>query len=548
MKEKIEQNLMRLRARIIPYLAKAIYEVRAFWRKRAPLIEMSAWLISAAVAAMSCQYIQASLSPLFSPSVMASLQTLTVTIGGAMIGATAIASSFVLFAIQVNVERLPYGLFQRFSSDWKLLSAFAVSFFVAIGGASLSLISNPDWAVAITMLEVGAVIAVLRLLLFAYRRSLQLVNPFQQLALMYRRADRQLEVIDRHIRWTTAHLYQPTAQELDVNRRMILNASPNWHRALRDTIEQAIAFARRAGEQGDLEISAAALNVVVGLNRRYIEVKGRTFFANNPLVENPLVTDGTINSTLESLRRLREVALARKDEPQLEQIFRVYYSLVHVYLGIQYVGMDSNKSHALLAAGYLQQSVETVLAQHLVDSAMTGVRVMADAATAFTRIQRSQDATVLIDKIALIGMVGSGQEKLHPLILTAMEQLTQLLLNLFRSEEHDPSFAIRELREGVDQIATMFLKLPDSPLISTHSSYLAPFFSSTSYTSFRHHVAELANALQSAPTADIGERVAAHISSWADGLYEGKKKLLLLAIEKRSHFTFDMIHFITGIT
>ncbi|WP_222558875.1 hypothetical protein [Caenibius sp. WL] len=307
MREKIKQNWMRLWAWTVPHLAKAIYGVRSFGRKRAARIEIAIWLISAVVAATSCRYLQSWLSPHISAPVVASLQTLTVTIGSAIIGATAIASSFVLFAIQVNVERLPYGLFQRFSSDWKLMTAFALSFFVAIGGASLSLISKANWVAAIVMLEVGAVVAVLRLLLFAYRRSLHLVNPFQQLGLMYRRADRQLESIDRHIRWTTAHLTQSVGQELDVNRRVILDASPNWDRVLRDTIEQAVAFARRAGEQGDLEISAAALKTVVSLNQRYIYIKGRTFFANNLLIDNPLVTDAIINSTLEALRRLKNI-------------------------------------------------------------------------------------------------------------------------------------------------------------------------------------------------------------------------------------------------
>jgi len=39
------------------------------------------------------------------------LRTLFLTIGGALIGATAIAFSLIMFAMQVNIERMPFGLF-----------------------------------------------------------------------------------------------------------------------------------------------------------------------------------------------------------------------------------------------------------------------------------------------------------------------------------------------------------------------------------------------------------------------------------------------------
>lgn len=57
------------------------------------------------------------------------------------------------------------------------------------------------------------------------------------------------------------------------------------------------------------------------MSKRYIETKGRTFFAHNVLVDNTRVTDGAFSGTLEDLRHLQEIALARGDEPQLEQIF-----------------------------------------------------------------------------------------------------------------------------------------------------------------------------------------------------------------------------------
>jgi hypothetical protein len=60
---------------------------------------------------------------------------------------------------------------------------------------------------------------------------------------------------------------------------------------------------------------------------------------------------------------------------------------------------------------------------------------------------------------------------------------------------------------------------------------------------------DLTNALITAEGSDeIAQRVIDHIVEWADGLYNTEKELLLLAIEKRSHFTFDMIHWVAHIT
>ena len=189
------------RVKLFVQLVRSLYFLRQSRRRYEHHIEMVCWLFLALTAVGIATPLQNWLTPHMANKTMESLQTLALTIGGAMIGATAIASSFVLFAMQVNVERLPYGLFHRFSSDVKLLSAFALSFVAAIAGAAFSLISNGGYAAILALLELGAVAGVLRLLLFAYRRSLHLVNPVQQLALIYRRADRDLQRIDRHIGW-----------------------------------------------------------------------------------------------------------------------------------------------------------------------------------------------------------------------------------------------------------------------------------------------------------------------------------------------------------
>ena len=85
--------------------------------------------------------LQGALEPYFATDEsLEGLRSLFLALGGALIGAAAIALALVMFAMQVNVERMPHGLFRKLSSDRKLLGAFACTFLLAIAIATLSLI------------------------------------------------------------------------------------------------------------------------------------------------------------------------------------------------------------------------------------------------------------------------------------------------------------------------------------------------------------------------------------------------------------------------
>ena len=61
-----------------------------------------------------------------------SVQGVILNTGNALIGAAVIVVSLVLFAVQVNIERMPHGLFRRLSEDRKLLGAFVSAFALAV--------------------------------------------------------------------------------------------------------------------------------------------------------------------------------------------------------------------------------------------------------------------------------------------------------------------------------------------------------------------------------------------------------------------------------
>jgi len=137
--------------------------------------------------------LQKPLRPHFSAEAeIASLGAFLLTLGGALVGAAAIVSSLVLFAVQVNVERVPHGLFRRLGADRRLLGAFAVTFILAIAIASLSLVIDQQRIGAIAFMAFWGAATILRLFLYCYRRALALVNPAQQLDMVVRQAGQDL--------------------------------------------------------------------------------------------------------------------------------------------------------------------------------------------------------------------------------------------------------------------------------------------------------------------------------------------------------------------
>jgi hypothetical protein len=130
-----------------------------------------------------------------------------------------------------------------------------------------------------------------------------------------------------------------------------------------------------------------------------------------------------------------------------------------------------------------------------------------------------------------------------------MEQLANLTFGLLRTDAHDIGFAAKHLREHVELVVQIFLGVPDAPLTNIHSSYLAPYYSLTKTETLGDKLAQLSNALIDAEKDDkVAKRIIRNIKTWSDELYRTEKALLLLAIQTKSHFTFDSLHWIAHVT
>jgi hypothetical protein len=537
------------------YIARYRYLV---WHLRhGPFATAILLLVLIILSALWIPELQGILEPSFATEArLALLRSLFLTLGGALIGAAAIVSSLVLFAMQVNIERMPHGLFRRLSADRRLLSAFAATFLLAVAIAGLSLVQEQKRVGVFVFAAFWSIGIILGLFLYGYRRALILVNPVRQLGMVVRQTQRELRVWARRAKraaplsdGSNALQTDPYAPQHDLTRTAYFQVNRGWTDAAQQGVRYAVSFARRYAEQGDHEVSAVAMNAIIGINAAYVEAKGKSFFANQLMFDNPLTSDGFINNTLEHLRQTVRIGVSRGDEQQIEQTLQAIAELVRVYLAIDYASPHASKTHAHLAAGYLTGEVERIVPHNMPDVLMEGVRLMGRCADMLLAADGPQGITTLVQKIGIISCAGVAREDYRPVTSTGVEQLAGLSFNLLRTKSREVQFAARDIRSSMKLIAELFMALPDTPLMSVHSTYLAPYYSATSAQGLTMRLSQLVNAVADAPADDVNARqVIDNFGEWADGMYQTEKDLLLHAIEKRSQFTFDMIHWITAVT
>lgn len=540
---RIERRLATIRVRVRRHVHRYVRE-----------IEATVLLFGILASAYLAPRLQTVVGPYFDSERFALLRNVLIAMGGALVGATAVGFSVVMIAVQLNFARMPHGLFRKLSSDARLLGSFAATFLLAIAVSAVSFVPDKTWSAASLIAAAWSTLLILTLFFYGYRRALALINPRVQLGIIVSQARKDLRRWARRAKRIAPLLDVREADGArpshDLARLAFFQANPHWTRGSDEAISYAMSFARRYAEQGDLEVAGAALNAVVTINAEYVVAKGKTFFAPNPIFDIPQATDTFINQTLERLRQAAQAATSRAEEEPLRQLFGAMTELVRTYMGIDYANPHvEGKHHAQLAAAYLASAVEAVLPRRLPDVVMEGVRLMGICAQLFLAVGETNSIIVLKEKIVALSCTGAVREEFRPVTLVGMEQLARMTSSLLRLPSHDIRFAADQIRNGVELVVKVFLEVPDTPLSSVHSTYLAPYYSLTKTDTLGSWLTDLFNAVISAPADDKSAKaVLRNVDDWAEDLYRTQKTLLLLSIEKNSHFTFDILHWIAHIT
>lgn len=483
-------------------------------------------------------------------------KTVLVTVGGALVGAGAISFSLVMFVLQVNIERMPHALFWKFSSDKKIIATFASILLLSLTITGLSLFVSETNILLMTQLAIWSVVIVIILVIYAYRRTLMLINPIKQLTRIVDDARAQFKVWEKR-----AERARPLFKLKDHEEDYLNDSShdfaliqyfkinSHWTNEPKKGVDHAISYSRRYAEYGDYTVSGYALDVIVEINALYINAKGKTFFANTPFINNPLATDGFFNASLEHLRQNLSFAFSRKDEQQIEQTLQALRKLAFIYMDVDYSKENATKTHSTLAIGYLSDGIKSSLRHGFTDVVMEGLRLLGNIAFALVTVKSRHEIASIIEDIGVISAGSTINERNYPATSTGVEQLSKLTLILIKSEDLNVRFPLNEIRKNISLIAKTTLELSSPSSVSTHSSSLGPYYSGTSFESLLAQLTTLANTIINADENDTrAQQILGNIEQWADGIYQVEKELLLLSIQKKSHFTFDIINWITHIS
>ena len=529
------------------------------WRRYGAILRTSGLVLIIFTSLRLAPLIQAFLEARFSSSQeIESLRALLLSAGSALMGAAAIVTSLVLFALQVNIERMPHGLFRRLSADARLLGAFVAAFMFAVGVATLSTFVEQTNLGFTALCASWGVLFVLALFRYAYGRALSLISPTNQLQTISRITHKELRRWARRAqRATLLFENQPTSPtnplpasttHNDV-RTTYFDLDRRGTDAATKGLQHAMSFARRYAERGDHEISGAALDTVVGINAAYIEAKAKTFYADAPLFQDPRSADSFINATLESARQSIQIGITRRDEQQIGQTLRSIARLAQLYLGIEYTNPQAEKTHANLAAGYLTSAVRAVIPHAMIDVLLLGERLVGQTAESFLAHGTAADLVVLSNDLRAIASAGTKGDDYRPLATVGMEQFADLTFHLLLSKNRNIRSLANRLGDDVARVATSLLMVADTYPPSAHRTCLEPYFSLTSAGGLRIRLTSLVNMLGQHPADNAdAQRIIRHVEQWGDGLYLTTRQVFLTAMTVKSHFIFDMIQWIKDLT
>lgn len=505
---------------------------------------------------------------------LSALQQFLVGIGAALIGASAIVFSIIVFAMQINIDRMPHGLFLRLSADKGLLGAFIAAFAVSILVAGLSLLVSESWVAYCLAIVAWTMCLVPLLFIYSYGRALKLISPAQQLRIVLKLTDRSL---GRWSRYADAArvLYQiPEASDerdelregrgVDTARFLFFKSHSGWTADAVNGLGYAISLGRKYAEIGDKAVLDYAMNIVVAINVAYIKAKARTFFASTLFFDNPAVTDGFINQSLEHLRQMGQLAISRGDEQGIEAIFKALEGLAAAYLDIDYGRPDASMTHAQLAETYLYDSVTACLPRNMANVVMSGLRGLGRIGTYYGQNGHALEVVNSASNIARLGQSAVSQADSLAIEQCAMQQLTGITVLLIQCPaESNLEFALSSIRKTTfDLTIAMLLSMSDGNRF--HESSVGSYFSVTIPSALPGKLANIVNALSEwdaisdkhhddqsqsinggassgAVTAARRRQLVRNISDWAESIYDSFKKVMLVSIARRSSATFSII-------
>lgn len=496
-------------------------------------------------------YISPSLQLLLNNKIK-TLESIFVSVGSGFISATAIVFTLIIFVLQINVERLPYGLFRQISRDKRILLPFIFSLCFSIIISSLSLFIKEDFESLYFFCFLFLIISIIFLFLYSFNRALLLINPIHQLNTLIHNSNRNfsyaIKIFNRTLTTSQKKIFEEEQNiwpNHDIVKWHFFDKNTNWRLESEKAIDYSVSLIISNSRKNDYDIISSALDTIVLINYDYIKIKSNTFFQNS-IIPNPKAHDNFLMYTLEHIRKLLVMALNKSDEQYLELILNTYVKLTEVYVEIDYPGDNNqNKDHAALVVGYFISGVESILPKKLTDVLMESTKYSASITRTLLKkgdVFHANNTIGLLEKLAMFGALSKD---VGPVTQVAMEEISTILFNSLISKMDDRYF-FKDLNKVIFNITKVYLISPTKQLENIQT-YLDPVYSSFNQNSFLFKLNILVNQLLNENIPN-GNLIINNLCKWSDEISQDIKEILLLAVNNNSHFTSFIIEFINSIS
>lgn len=362
------------------------------------------------------------------------LGTFFVTLSAGLVSITAIISTFIIFSMQSNLEKLPFGLFKKFSSDDKLKIYLVTTLVLSIFIGILSLFKNNNYAgllLIIFFVFIGFIFVFLNL---SFKRGLVLINPLEQLKIM--------------------------EEDVNVNANFL------------DTINYIDSIIKRNLRVFEYDVFIYALNSLISINKIYIEKKGNNFQPYlNSSQEN--WNDPIINTTLDRLRINMTISLNNKDEIAINQILSCYIELIKLYTMIKDINNNPLIIHSVVAKIHMIDDIKKIILVKNENLTLNSIRKLNETALYYISQGLFQEAIKPIEVLGYIGQLVCEDREHIVLVREIMNSFSTITKYILISDE-DISFILGELNKEVGKVGKCILLSPH--IENNYEPYLGEYY------------------------------------------------------------------------
>jgi hypothetical protein len=454
---------------------------------------------------------------------MVFLSDLVLNIGTAFIGSSVIAMSFIVFAMQINIERLPYKLFCHFSKDKKFFRTFIALLYATIFLSVLSIFLDHASKIFIIIFLVVIVICIICIPFFfwhLYLRSLDLINPIKQLNILESAQDAKIQEWANCISQKMDLFNKSTEISSKDYMISVMGEYVDFISSIVQMVEGLIALAKHNARHGDYDLVSKALAVIVKINSSYLQIKNNLCHKYHCSDLMQMEGKGIFFYIRNAIDQYTEEAIA--DNSSKAEIVPLLSSLAELMKACSIIEpFKYRRNYIFLLYGDFDRAVKALENKGRWDLVGESQNFLGEAVKIFTQMECFFQTLIACQ--SMVSVAERARKNQRPIVVWyVLVELSSIMTVLLKYQgqidenDHDKAYSVVIIDTGmlIDKLATLLLDEESSLLFFplTSDSTLKPLYyciDSTNPNCFigtLHNIAKMFCASENQKQSSLFER------------------------------------------